>query len=472
VLLAHEHADSTRVGVAGLSGGGWQTIFISALDERVTLANPVAGYSSFRTRARNFSDLGDSEQTPCDLATVADYAHLTCMMAPRATLLTFCAQDNCCFRADHALAPLLDAGLPKFRLFGNPWRLRSHVNYDPGTHNFDEDNREALYRMLGDHFFAFDPAFEREEIPSESEVKTSDALAVELPEENAGFHTLAMRLAADLPRQPPLPTDEPAAKAWQARERVALARVVAAKSYTVVAERTDHSTAGSVEITWWKLRMGEDWTVPAVEFAPEKPRGTTLLVGDEGRGGLGDAAAALVGQGQRVIALDPFYFGESKIAEKDFLFALLVAAIGDRPLGLQSSQVAATTRWLAGPRDAGPVALAAHGPRSSLFALIAAAIEPKAIDATTLHGSLGSLQQVLEENGSVDKTPEAFCFGLLERFDVLHLAALAAPNRVTFAAPTDRAKEELASLREWYAVLGSKHAPLDAPARAACEKSP
>ncbi|HLU49269.1 MAG TPA: acetylxylan esterase, partial [Planctomycetota bacterium] len=40
LLLAHEHADPSRLAVAGLSGGGWQTIWISALDERVTLANP------------------------------------------------------------------------------------------------------------------------------------------------------------------------------------------------------------------------------------------------------------------------------------------------------------------------------------------------------------------------------------------------------------------------------------------------
>lgn len=32
ILLAHKNADQTRVSVAGLSGGGWQTIFISSLD--------------------------------------------------------------------------------------------------------------------------------------------------------------------------------------------------------------------------------------------------------------------------------------------------------------------------------------------------------------------------------------------------------------------------------------------------------
>ena len=60
LLLEHPNADPQRVAVAGLSGGGWQTITISALDTRVTLSDPVAGYSSLLTRTRNFSDLGDS----------------------------------------------------------------------------------------------------------------------------------------------------------------------------------------------------------------------------------------------------------------------------------------------------------------------------------------------------------------------------------------------------------------------------
>src|SRR5262249_1004281 len=118
VLLALEHADPERVAVTGLSGGGWQTIFISSLDTRVKLTNPVAGYSSFRTRIKHFKDLGDSEQTPCDLGTVADYTHLTALMAPRPTLLTYNSKDDCCFESGYALPPLLEAAAPIFKLFG------------------------------------------------------------------------------------------------------------------------------------------------------------------------------------------------------------------------------------------------------------------------------------------------------------------------------------------------------------------
>src|SRR5262245_20114394 len=226
VLLAHEHADPSRVGVAGLSGGGWQTIVISALDTRVTLANPVAGYSSFITRGKNFSDLGDSEQTPVDLALTVDYSHLTALMAPRPTLLTYNLNDNCCFKADHALPPLLDAGRPFFKLYGKNDNLRYHINAEPGDHNFQKENREALYQMIGLHFFGGDRNFDATEIASEKELKTADELRVEIPEMNADFHTLALDLARDLPLDADLPDAAPAAAEFQSARRKKLALTV------------------------------------------------------------------------------------------------------------------------------------------------------------------------------------------------------------------------------------------------------
>ncbi len=183
VLLSLPYADAERVAVSGLSGGGWQTIFVSSLDPRVKLANPVAGYSSFRVKVRDhFKDLGDSEQTPCDLATFADYTHLTALRAPRPTLLTYNAKDNCCFEAGYALPPLLDAARPIFKLYGQEKALRSHVNDDPGTHNYEKDNRQAFYRMIGDFFYPGDKTYSGDEIPSDKEVKTAEDLAVDLPD--------------------------------------------------------------------------------------------------------------------------------------------------------------------------------------------------------------------------------------------------------------------------------------------------
>lgn len=436
VLLSHEHADPQRVAVAGLSGGGWQTIFISSLDTRVTLADPVAGYSSFRTRARYLSDLGDSEQTPCDLATVTDYAQMTAMRAPRPTLLTFNARDNCCFAAGHALPPLLAAARPVFALYGKRDNLYAHVNYDPGTHNFDRDNRETLYRMIGKHFFAGED-FDPREILCDDEIKTKEELFVPLPEKNADFHSLATDLSSQLPRGTKMPKDADAARQWCQQKRELLERLVRAKNHEVRAENDAGDQSGTVQasdgtaVTSWRLRVGNTWTVPAVELTRDTSKATVLLVADGGRQSVVQHAERLLKEGNRVVAVDPFYLGESKIAQRDFLFALLVSAVGDRPLGLQASQLAAIARWLGNTREASPVTIVAVGPRSSLAALVAAAIEQKAIGSLELHDSLKSLKDVIAENKSVREAPELFCFGLLEEFDIPQIAALVAPRSIS-----------------------------------------
>lgn len=439
VLLAHENADPERVAVAGLSGGGWQTIFISSLDERVTLANPVAGYSSFVTRTQfPAMDLGDSEQTPSDLASVADYTHLTALRAPRPTLLTNNARDDCCFRAGYAQAPLMQAAKPIFELYGRPGHLRNHINYDAG-HNYGQDNREALYRMFRDFFYAGSPDFAVGEIDVADEVKTKQELHVALPSDNLDFHQIALRLAEGLPR---------AANPPAGREK--LRQVTRTPRFEVRAKATHEETVGETRATSWQLRMG-DWTVPAVELRRGAFDGTVILVSDGGRKSVAGEARQWLDRGSRVIALDPFYFGESAIETEDYLFAILIASLGERPLGIQAGQIAAAARW-ARERDGKPVEVHAVGPRLSLAALIAGALEPSAISGLRLEESFGSLHEILERDLTVKQAPELFCFGLLEAFDIRQIVALASPARVEFAAPS-------AAVRKTQAKLGGLRSP-------------
>ena len=411
ILLALENADPARVAVSGLSGGSWQTITISALDPRVTLTNPVAGYSSFKTRVRHLKDLGDSEQTPSDLATVADYTHFTAMMAPRATLLTFNAKDDCCFESNYALQPLMDAAQPVFRLLGAETNLRNHVNHVPGTHNYGLDNRQAFYRMVGDHFFPNDPSWDAREIPCPSEVKKADELKVDLPADNGSFTTLARALAADLPR--------PGGSAARLRE------LVKAKDYKV---RAGTAFKDGAE-TGWTLMMGKDFTVPAVEIAPPGAKSTVLLFSENGRASLAATVKKLIADGRRVIAVDPFSYGESKVASHGFLFAMTAAAVGERPLGIMASQIAAAARW-AEAEFQQPVEVVAVGPRAGLVALVAASLEPKAVAGLRLHQPMDTLKELIEKGFGVDKMPEMFCFGLLREFDMKELIALVAPRPV------------------------------------------
>ncbi|SVA99680.1 uncharacterized protein METZ01_LOCUS152534, partial [marine metagenome] len=366
VLLSHPNADPKRVAVAGLSGGGWQTIFISSLDERVTLANPVAGYSSFKTRARHGMDLGDSEQTPNDLALYADYTHLTAMLADRAALLTYNAKDNCCFTAGHALPPLLAAAQPIFRLLGRGEFLRSYINHDPGSHNFELDNRQQLYRFIGDVFYQ-GQEYDWQEIPSADEVKTYDELLVDLPEENGGFNSIALGLMETLP------------KPFEGDKRRRLLEVVSAKNYTAKAKRV----RGEGAMVHFQFQVGDDWTLPGTVFTPDAPMATTLLIADAGRKAQAERVESLLAKGRRVVAFDPFFFGESKIKSRDFLHVILMHAAGERALGVQASQISAVAEW-AKKQYKQPVELMSAGPRLSVAARLAA-VQSNAISALKLH---------------------------------------------------------------------------------------
>jgi dienelactone hydrolase len=457
LLLSLPNADPQRVAVTGLSGGGWQTIFISALDTRVKLAAPVAGYSSFLTRAAYPKDLGDPEQTPCDLATVADYLHLTAMRAPRPTLLINNAKDNCCFASGYALPPLLDAARPIFRLYGCENALRWHVNDDPGTHNYEVDNRQAFYRALGDFFYPDDKQFDAREIDSTKEVKSKKDLDVELPAHNEDFNSLALALAEPLPLCPPWRL---APAVWQRGARSLLRDVVRAKDYEVLAIKGDSVQTPSLTTTSWRLQLGGAWTVPAVEMSPPHAQATAVLLADEGRRSATVEAARLLSYGYRVIAVDPLGIGESAVPKYGWLWDLFIAAVGDRPLGVQASQVAAIARWTRAEHREGLLAVVGLGPRSSTIALVAAALEVKAIDRVELHQPLGSFKEVIEQNWGSDRTPELFCFGLLKAFDVRQIGALVAPRVLVTVGASARAKAELGELTSLYRTLGGVFEPL------------
>jgi hypothetical protein len=145
----------------------------------------------------------------------------------------------------------------------------------------------------------------------------------------------------------------------------------------------------------------------------------------------------LLAEGNSVLAVDPFYLGESKIEKRDFLFALLVSSVGQRPLGVQAQQLQQIAKWRKTELKATAVSIHAFGPRTSLMALAAAAsdTDESTIDGLALHGSLGSLREVIDQGGQVDKTPEQFCFGLLATADIPQMAALVAPRPVQFVRP-------------------------------------
>ena len=69
-LATLPQVDSTRLGVTGLSGGGWQTILLSSTDPRVAVSVEVAGFGALPSNITRPGDTSEVEEDAADSAEV------------------------------------------------------------------------------------------------------------------------------------------------------------------------------------------------------------------------------------------------------------------------------------------------------------------------------------------------------------------------------------------------------------------
>ncbi|PYV40138.1 MAG: hypothetical protein DMG06_21130, partial [Acidobacteria bacterium] len=430
-LYEHPNVDHSRLGVTGLSGGGWQTIVLSSLDERVAVAVPVAGFSSLipRIEARWFGDLGDVEQSATDFLDGQDFSHLAAMMAPRPTLLIYNAEDDCCFRASLVKPLVFDAIRPIFKLYGKEEALGWHENRDPGTHNYQRDNRLQAYRFFSQHFNL--PLIESE-IPSDSEIKSYDELVVGLPKNNLTILGLARQLAGAIRRQP-IPSDAVARATWATNQRTQLKNLVRYKPVNIERLWTIANTKNKgLESKSYLFSMGNGLSANAVWFkginTPDNAP-ATLVVNDKGKKAAATEVSDRVNQGEQVLAVDLVFTGDAWKQTDSYGYQQMLHGIGDRPVGLEAAQLIEITQWMKGRSKTSKVRLESNGMRNQVVALIAAALEPNLFSEIVIREGMASLSYLLEKPVEYHEAADLFCLDLYKDFDLDRLEAAAAPTK-------------------------------------------
>src|SRR5579863_3200908 len=323
-LYNHPHIDRKRIGVTGLSGGGWQTIVLSALDERVKATNPVAGFSSLRTRVevKEYGDMGDVEQSGTDFLQGSDYPYLVALLAPRPTLLTYNGEDDCCFRANMVKPRVYDAIQPFFKLYGKPDALTWHENRDPGNHNYQLDNRLADYSFFSTHFGI--PPIENEDGVA-AQVKSYEELVTRLPPDNLTMLELARKLGREIKRIP-VPTGASDKAAWATSQRAQLRDVVRYKpvemqevwSIAMTKHRGLQSTSYLFQLNNG-LSANGIWLRSIQQSSDNAP--VTIVLNDKGREASAEAVLQRFSRGEQVLALDLMFMGSAWKNEYPFLFA-------------------------------------------------------------------------------------------------------------------------------------------------------
>jgi hypothetical protein len=423
--------DPARLGVTGLSGGGWQTALLGALDPRVAVEDEVAGFGSRESNLTNPGDTYEIEEDAPDLMQGFDYPEFIAMRAPRPTLLTHNAVDSCCFRAPEVKPYIYDLPKAYFEMYGKGDNLAWHENYDPGVHNYQRDNRIQAYRFFTEHFHM--PVAE-DEIFSDMEIRTSAELSVGLPQGNQTVAGLAQSLAAGIVHQPP-PADAAARAKWSEKKHGELTDVLRYKPVTVTrALRMANSKGMGFESLSYRFDLSNGLSASGIWFKEDHSpahQPVTIVLNDKGYKAAGEPVFRALSSGHEVLTLDLLCNGATMPQQPDDSdWIVLLDSSGDRTLGLQAAQLLSVIGWLRAENSSVTVQVETDGIRSQVVAAIAAALDPKAVTGVGSHNGIMSLRYLLDAHVPMRTVTELFCLDLLKDFDLDSLAALASPAKI------------------------------------------
>jgi len=431
LLAALPQADPARLGVTGLSGGGWQTLFLSSLDERVAVAVEVAGFGSQQSNLIRPEDTNEVEESPSDFTVDEDYPFLVALRAPRPTLLIHNAEDDCCFRADLVKPYIYEQIKPFFKLYGAESALGWHENRDPGTHNYQLDNREQAYKFFTEHFHL---PVTPEEIVSDAEIRTAQELAVGLPANNLTVAALAKQLGSQIVR-PAIPEARSERASWLKGQREQLKSVV---RYKPVAVENAWRMANTKDLGVHTLSYRFDFDnglsatgiwLAAISSQPGAP--VTVVLNDKGYKASETMVTARLNRGEQVLALDTILNGATMPKESNSsVWPMMLVTDGDRPLGLEVAQLLATSKWLQNTTGQQTIRLETEGIRSQMVGLVAASLEPGLFSTVVSNDVLESLGELLNGPLLFRTAPDLYCLDLYKYFDIDRLEAAAAPTTI------------------------------------------
>jgi dienelactone hydrolase len=390
LLLERTDVDPERVACTGASGGGLNTLYAAAIDERIRVAVPTV----YVTRLRELLETRHAH-CPCShvngLAAFMDMGDVAALIAPR-PLLLLTAERDASFTPAGAQAAV-DQARGAYALFGEADDLDVRV-FDTG-HGYDRPMREALYGWLAHHLQGAPTAAP---VP-EPELAPEAALDLlrcfpegRLPEGTLSVRDQTAERAATLTRS------GPRSPAWihdALGEQLGLVTPAAAQPVELDAGllgllRESSSsqmptpiafvTREGTRVSGWRRAAAGAGRPLVVVWGDEVPdEGSSLVRAAAASGAelMGLGLAPGTGPDLHVLATDAHLLGEPLLVQR----ALAIAAV-----------MRALRRYDDVER---PVLCAADGPRASL-ALLLAQVACGGADALALQGLPDSLLEAFE----------------------------------------------------------------------------
>ncbi len=441
-LQSRPEVDPKRIGCTGNSGGGTQTSYLMALDDRIIAASPSCYITNFYER---ILDLGaqDAEQNIYgQLAFGMDHADYLMMRAPVPILICAATRDFFDIRGTW------DSFRYAKRLYTRlEFAERIDLLENDAGHNYNRLAREGVVRWMSRWLLKKDEPITEPDIKllTEKEIQCSPNGQVMLLEGARSVYDLNRDFEKDLARR--------RKKLWATTERSELlnqVRKLAGIRRLTELPKPKVEELGVVERDGYQVRKmvlkPEDGVyLPALMFVPSrKPtKDTVLYVHEKGK----DADAApggpiekLVKAGQMVLAVDLRGTGETQqtsqryfkpYAGTDGQDVYTAYLLGRSYVGMRTEDVLVCASFLR-RQQARRLKLIAVG-HVSVPALHAAALEPDMFGEVTLVRSLVSWANLIELGRSYNQLVNTV-HGALTTYDLGDLARTLG-DKLTVEAP-------------------------------------
>ena len=445
-LQSRPEIDPERIGCAGNSGGGTQTGYLMALDDRIRCAAPSCWIT---TMSRLLADPGaqDSEQNIFgQLRFGVDDAHWILMRAPSPVLVCAAAKDHY-FAIDGAWEAFHYAK----RLYTDlGYSERVEILESSSPHGYHLTHREATARWMSRWLLGKDRVITepRIEFLSEPEYRcVPEGKVMSLPGAKSVY---------DLNEDYENELAKRRASAWASGDATALlaeVRRLAGIRKLVELPQPRVDLCGTVARAGYRIEKlaispEEGVVLPALMFLPEdrRPERVVLYLNDQGQAadaGPGGPIERRVLAGEAVLAADLRGLGQTRASETDAYYshswqdAYTAYLLGRSYVGMRAEDLLVCARYAAERvttnRDR-TVSLVAIG-NVGIAALHAAALEPDLFQSVAISRTLISWSDVIHRRLSKDLMA-GLVHGALTHYDLPNLVTILG-GRITIAQPVN-----------------------------------
>ena len=469
-LQSRDDIIADKIGCTGNSGGGTETAYLMALDDRIIAAAPGCYLTTFRKLIETKGPQDGEQNIFGQIAFGMDEADYCLMRAPKPTLIAAGTRDV-----------TFDFG-GTWDLFRDAKRFASRLGHPDSVdiaapdapHGFTLQLREAVTRFMCRHLLekevqvreiaslpdAFDDNQLRElSLPdwTADELQcTPDGQVLLMPGERSVFQINADTATALKSRRSPVwtgLTDE--AKRKLIEETIGAGSSVGTEVVTVGKIERANATIHRLVLT-----VGEGLPLPALAFVPKNATSSAILYlhgesmkADAAPGGVIDA---LVNQGHLVLAAELRGIGETETGFKkkafgagrfgrDNLEILTAYLMGKSYVGMRTDDLQSWLRYLQSPTLTGSVPstieLIAIG-EAAIPALHGAALNPEAFASVTLRRMIPSWETVVTSPETFDQSVNVV-HGALRHYDLADLVSLVGQEKVKLIEPLDVMGKEI-----------------------------